>query len=173
MEYSFWGGLMLMLLMADPLGNIPIVLACTKTVPNRRRVWVIFRENLIAAVLLILAMMFGRSFLTAIGLSDAALSIGGAVIVLLMAIRMVFPTPEGVFGNTPGGEPYIVPIAVPAIAGPSTLATIMMLAASAPDRLWEWAAVVGITCFVSFCVLASVTGLSGISVKSSRLPLNA
>ena len=159
MEYSFWGGLMLMLLMADPLGNIPIVLACTKTVPNRRRVWVIFRENLIAAVLLILAMMFGRSFLTAIGLSDAALSIGGAVIVLLMAIRMVFPTPEGVFGNTPGGEPYIVPIAVPAIAGPSTLATIMMLAASAPDRLWEWAAVVGITCFFSFCVLASADWL--------------
>lgn len=159
MEYSFWGGLMLMLLMADPLGNIPIVLACTKTVSNRRRVWVILRENLIAAVLLLLAMLFGKSFLTAIGLSDAALSIGGAVIVLLMAIRMVFPTPEGVFGNTPGGEPYIVPIAVPAIAGPSTLATIMMLAASAPDRLWEWAAVVLITCFASFCVLASADWL--------------
>ena len=173
MEYSFWGGLMLMLLMADPLGNIPIVLACTKTVPNRRRVWVIFRENLIAAVLLILAMMFGRSFLTAIGLSDAALSIGGAVIVLLMAIRMVFPTPEGVFGNTPGGEPYIVPIAVPAIAGPSTLATIMMLAASAPTGFGSgppWSASRAL--FHSACSRA-LTGLSGISVKSSRLPLNA
>ena len=93
--------------------------------------------------------------LEAIGLSDAALSIGGSVIVMLIAIRMVFPQAEGVFGEIPGGEPYIVPLAVPAIAGPSTLATIMMLAASGPERMWEWAAIVAITCVVSFFVLAS------------------
>ena len=103
--------------------------------------------------------VFGRPFLAAIGLSDAALSIGGSVIVMLMAIRMVFPTQEGVFGQTPGGEPYIVPIAIPAIAGPSTLATIMMLAASEPNRLFEWGAVVVITCVVSFFVLASADWL--------------
>ena len=107
----------------------------------------------------LLAMFFGRPFLAAIGLSDAALSIGGSVIVMLVAIRMVFPTQEGVFGQTPGGEPYIVPIAIPAIAGPSTLATIMMLAASEPNRLFEWGAVVVITCVVSFFVLASADWL--------------
>ena len=134
MEYSFWGGLMLMVLMADPLGNIPITISCMKGVPNNRRVRVLFRECMIAMGMLLLAMFFGRPFLAAVGLSDAALSIGGSVIVMLMAIRMVFPTKEGVFGETPGGEPYIVPIAIPAIAGPSTIATIMMLAASQPDR---------------------------------------
>ena len=109
--------------------------------------------------MLLLAMFFGRPFLAAVGLSDAALSIGGSVIVMLMAIRMVFPTKEGVFGETPGGEPYIVPIAIPAIAGPSTIATIMMLAASQPDRLFEWGLVVFITCAASFAVLASADWL--------------
>ena len=158
MEYSFWGGLMLMVLMADPLGNIPITISCMKGVPNNRRVRVLFRECMIAMGMLLLAMFFGRPFLAAVGLSDAALSIGGSVIVMLMAIRMVFPTKEGVFGETPGGEPYIVPIAIPAIAGPSTIATIMMLAAS-PDRLFEWGLVVFITCAASFAVLASADWL--------------
>lgn len=159
MEYSFWGGLMLMVLMADPLGNIPITISCMKGVPNNRRVRVLFRECMIAMGMLLLAMFFGRPFLAAVGLSDAALSIGGSVIVMLMAIRMVFPTKEGVFGETPGGEPYIVPIAIPAIAGPSTIATIMMLAASQPDRLFEWGLVVFITCAASFAVLASADWL--------------
>ena len=107
MEYSFWGGLMLMLLMADPVGNIPLTLACLKTVPNQRRLWVLARECVIAGGILILAMFFGRQFMQMLGLSDAALSIGGAVIVMMMAIRMVFPSKEGIFGETPGGEPMI------------------------------------------------------------------
>ena len=155
MEYGFWGALTLMVLMADPRGNIPIGLACLKNVPNERKNIVLARECAIAMVMLLLAMFFGRGVLEAIGLSDAALSIGGSVIVMLIAIRMVFPQAEGVFGEIPGGEPYIVPLAVPAIAGPSTLATIMMLAASGPERMWEWAAIVAITCVVSFFVLAS------------------
>ncbi len=159
MEHSFWGGLMLMVLMADPLGNIPVSISCMKNVPNNRRLYVLAREHVIAGVTLLLAMFFGKSFLAAIGLSDAALSIGGAVIVMLMAIRMVFPSPEGVFGNVPGGEPLIVPLAIPAIAGPSTLATIMMLGAAGPERFLEWGAVVVITIAVSFCVLASADWL--------------
>lgn len=154
MEYSFWGGLTLMVLMADPFGNIPITISCMKNVPNNRRIRVLFRECGIAMGVLLLAMFFGKPFLAAVGLSEAALSIGGSVIVMLMAIRMVFPTKEGVFGDTPGGEPYIVPLAIPAIAGPSTLATIMMLAAREPERMAEWTAVVVITCVVTFLVLA-------------------
>ena len=159
MEYSFWGGLMLMLLMADPVGNIPLTLACLKTVPNQRRLWVLARECVIAGGILILAMFFGRQFTQMLGLSDAALSIGGAVIVMLMAIRMVFPSKEGIFGETPGGEPMIVPLAVPAIAGPSTIATIIMLAAAQPGRLLEWGAVIVVTMVVCFAVLGSAEWL--------------
>ena len=159
MEYSFWGGLMLMLLMADPVGNIPLTLACLKTVPNQRRLWVLARECVIAGGILILAMFFGRQFMQMLGLSDAALSIGGAVIVMLMAIRMVFPSKEGIFGETPGGEPMIVPLAVPAIAGPSTIATIIMLAAAQPGRLLDWGAVIVVTLVVCFAVIGSAAWL--------------
>lgn len=110
-------------------------------------------------VTLLLAMFFGRSFLESIGLTDAALSIGGSVIVMLMAIRMVFPTKDGVFGETPGGEPLIVPLAIPALAGPSTLATIMMLAASNPSRMLEWGLIVVITMVVSCVTLLAAEWL--------------
>ena len=75
------------------------------------------------------------------------------LIVLLMAIRMVFPSKEGVFGESPSGEPFIVPLAVPAIAGPSTLATILVLVGSDPARMLEWLLVVLITCGISAVIL--------------------
>ena len=102
MEYGFWGALTLMVLMADPLGNIPIALACLKNVPNERKNIVLARECAIAMVMLLLAMFFGRGVLEAIGLSDAALSIGGSVIVMLIAIRMVFRRPKASSARFPG-----------------------------------------------------------------------
>ena len=123
MEYTFFSALLLMFLMADPLGNIPVFISTLKQVAPERRSKIILRECLIAALVLAIFAFGGKAFLDALGLSQAALSIGGGLIVLLMAIRMVFPSKEGVFGEAPGGEPFIVPLAIPAIAGPSTLAT--------------------------------------------------
>lgn len=155
MEYSFWGGFLLVLLMADPVGNIPIALACLKNVPNRRRLLVVARECAIAGAVLILSMFFGKPVMAELGLSDAALSIGGAVIVMLIAVRMVFPSKNGIFGETPDGEPLIVPLAIPAIAGPSTIATVIMLAAAQPGRMGEWALVIALTMAVCFVVLGA------------------
>ena len=135
MEHSFSSALLLMFLMADPLGNIPLFIAALKQVPARRRTFIILRECAIAALVL------------------AALSIGGGLIVLLMAIRMVFPSKEGVFGESPSGEPFIVPLAVPALAGPSTLATVLVLVGSGPGRIVEWLSVVVITMFLSAVIL--------------------
>ena len=153
MEHTFVSALLLMFLMADPFGNIPVFVACLKSVSPKRRAWVIIRECGIAVLVLAVFAFGGRAFLDALGLSQAALSIGGGLIVLLMAIRMVFPSKEGVFGETPFGEPFIVPLAVPAIAGPSTLATILLLVGSDPDRILEWLSIVVITCVGSAAVL--------------------
>ena len=142
-----------MFLMADPLGNIPIFISSLKSVQENRRSKVVIRECFIAAVILCIFAFSGKAFLDALGLSQAALSIGGGLIVLLMAIRMVFPSKEGVFGEAPGGEPFIVPLAVPAIAGPSTLATILLLVGSDPDRMPEWLLVVVLTCAISAVIL--------------------
>ena len=153
MEYTFFSALLLMFLMADPLGNIPVFISTLKQVAPERRSKIILRECLIAALVLAIFAFGGKAFFFFFGLSQAALSIGGGLIVLLMAIRMVFPSKEGVFGEAPGGEPFIVPLAIPAIAGPSTLATILLLVGHDPDRMLEWLAVVLLTCLISAVIL--------------------
>lgn len=154
MDQTFISALVLLLLVADPVGNIPIFIAALKDVPPARRTRVILRECLIAFVVLVVFAFFGKPFMDLVGLSDVSLQIGGAVVLMLVALRMVFPHQDGVFGQSPGGEPFIVPLAVPALAGPSALATVLILVAKDPERTAEWIAVVAVTMAVSAFVLA-------------------
>jgi small neutral amino acid transporter SnatA (MarC family) len=80
-------------------------------------------------------MFFGRHFLAALNLTEVSLRIGGSVILLLIAIRMVFPHPDGVLGRTEGGEPFIVPLAIPALAGPSALATVLLFSSNSREEV--------------------------------------
>jgi small neutral amino acid transporter SnatA (MarC family) len=96
----------------------------------------------------------GQPFLDLLGLSEISLQIGGAVVLMLVAVRMVFPSPEGVYGQSPGGEPFIVPLAVPALAGPSALATVLLLVSREPSRTLQWVAAIGVVMLVSAIVLA-------------------
>jgi len=125
----------LLLLVIDPFGNVPIVISALANVPAVRRVPVVLRECLIAYVLLLAFMLGGRMFLQWLQLSEVSLAIAGGIILFLIALRMVFRHPDGVFGDRPGTEPFIVPLAVPSIAGPSALATVMLLASRDPTRL--------------------------------------
>jgi small neutral amino acid transporter SnatA (MarC family) len=101
---------------------------------------VVLRECAIAFAILVVFMAFGRSFLDLMHLSQTAVSIAGGVILFMIAIRMVFAHPEGAFGGPQRGEPLIVPLAVPLIAGPSALATVMLMASREPDKLGMWIA---------------------------------
>ena len=150
---SFVSATILLLLVTDPLGNIPIFVAALRAVPPHRKARVILRECLIAFALLLLFMFFGRTFMDALGLSDVSLQIGGGVILFLIALRMVFPVPEGIFGASPGGEPFIVPLAIPALAGPSALATVLLLVSREPDRLFEWIGALTVAIATSALVL--------------------
>ena len=153
MESSFASATILLLLVTDPLGNIPIFVAALRAVPPRRKAYVILRECLIAFAILLLFMVFGNRFMDALGLSDVSLQIGGGVILFLIALRMVFPVPEGVFGTSIGGEPFIVPLAIPAIAGPSALATVLLLVSRDPGRLVEWMGALAVALLTSAVVL--------------------
>jgi small neutral amino acid transporter SnatA (MarC family) len=153
MPNSFVSATILLLLVTDPLGNIPIIVAALRGVPPERKPMVILRECLIAFAILALFMVFGNRFMDALGLSDVSLQIGGGVILFLIALRMVFPVPEGIFGAAPGGEPFIVPLAIPAIAGPSALATVLLLVSRDPDRLVEWLGALTVALTTSALVL--------------------
>jgi MarC family membrane protein len=153
-ETSFISGVVLLLLVCDPLGNIPIFAAALRDVPPERRRWIILRECLIATGILATFVFVGQPFLRLLGLSQTSLQIGGAVVLMLVAIRMVFPSPHGVYGQAPGGEPFIVPLAVPALAGPSALATVLLLVGSSTARTGEWLAAIGIVMAISAVVLS-------------------
>jgi MarC family membrane protein len=153
-SYTFISATILLLLIADPIGNIPIFAAALKNVKPERRARVILREIVIAFVLLLGFMFIGESFLRVMNLSELSLQIGGGVILFLIALRMVFPSAQGEAVEDLG-EPLIVPLAVPAIAGPSALATVLLLVSQQPAQRMEWVAALCVTMVVSAVVLVS------------------
>ena len=137
---EFFSAAMLLLLVIDPFGNVPIVIAALANVRPGRRVRVVLRECAAAFVILLGFMLGGRVFLQWMQLSEVSLAIAGGIILFLIALRMVFHHPEGVFGDPPGAEPFVVPLAIPAIAGPSALATVMLMVSRDPSHRLAWIA---------------------------------
>jgi len=154
METSFVSAVVLLLIVCDPVGNIPIFIGALRDVPRERRRTIILRECLIAFAVLTVFVFIGGPFMRLLGLSEPSLQIGGAVVLMLVALRMVFPSSEGIFGQTPGGEPFVVPLAVPALAGPSALATVLLLVSRDPARNWQWVAAIAVVMMASAVVLA-------------------
>jgi multiple antibiotic resistance protein len=125
-------------LVMDPFGNIPFFLSILKDVPAGRREKTIVRELFIALAVLVLFLFWGPHLLKALELSRSSLQIAGGIILFLIAIRMVFSTPEEIFAGNPKGEPLIVPLAVPSVAGPSAVATVMLLTAQQSGHWLKW-----------------------------------
>jgi len=142
-----------LVLVLDPFGNVALVNGMLAGVPSGRRRFVILRECAIAFAILALFMTFGRSFLELMHLSETSVSIAGGVILFMIAIRMVFAHPEGALGGPQRGEPLVVPLAVPLIAGPSALATVMLMASREPEKIGMWWAALTAAMLVTTMVL--------------------
>ena len=155
MDVSFTSAVVILLLVMDPIGNIPLFVSVLRQVEPARRTRVILRECAIAFAVLLAFVFFGSAILGVLGLSDPSLTIAGGVILFLIALRMIFRRPEGIFGDAVGSEPFIVPLAIPSIAGPAAIATVMLLASRAPQRLLEWCAAVSVAMLVTAALLVS------------------
>jgi MarC family membrane protein len=131
----------LFFLVLDPLGNIPFFLTALRNVDARRHRRIIARELLIALAILLFFLFAGRYVLVLLAVSPPSLRVAGGVILFLIALRMVFPTVHGFYEHVEG-EPFVVPLAVPYVAGPSAIATTLLLTSQAPDRWPEWLAAV-------------------------------
>ena len=130
----------LLFLIMDPLGNIPIFLSLLKDVPPKRRRAVMVRELLIALAVLLMFLMGGQLILRLLQLREESISIAGGIVLFLIGIRMVFPPAEGgIFGQAGEGEPFIVPLAIPGVAGPSAMAALLLLTNTQPGRTADWA----------------------------------
>ena len=154
MNAELFSATILLILVIDPFGNVPLVVAALNNVAPERRVRVVLRECAAAYVILVAFMLGGRTFLQWLHLSEESLTIAGGIILFLIAIRMVFPRPEGVFGDPPGTEPFLVPLAIPSIAGPSALATVMLMASRDPAKIGTWLVALSVAMAATTVVLA-------------------
>jgi MarC family membrane protein len=163
----------LLILVLDPFGNIPLVLSTLGRVSVQRRRHVVLRECAIAYVVLLLFLFAGRPLLDLMRLSDTAIGLAGGIILFIIALRMVFNHPEGPLGSTGTGdahdphhpndsEPFIVPLAIPAIAGPSAMATVIVFTSREPLRWPDWLAAITIAMAVSVVVLLMAERISRI-----------
>jgi multiple antibiotic resistance protein len=128
----------LLFLIMDPLGNLPIYMSVLKSIDPKRRTWVIFRELCIALLILFIFLFSGQGLLTFLQVKQETVSIAGGIILFIIAIKMIFPKPGGVMNLPEGEEPLIVRLAVPMVAGPSTMAALILLANQQPDKMMEW-----------------------------------
>jgi len=154
MEHTFSSALILLLLVLDPLGSLPIFVSVLRGVPPQRRTAVVLREAVIAFAVLMGFMLGGQWFLDGMRLSERSLAVAGGVILLIIALRMVFGGSVAMYADDDGGrEPFVFPLAVPLLAGPSAMATVLLLASRQPDRLWHWAAALTAAMAASTAVL--------------------
>ena len=135
---SIWSSAVVLFFLMDPLGNVPVVLSVLKDIDPKRQRVIIARELLIALVILLIFLFLGKPMLNFLHLQQEAVTISGGIILLIIGLRMIFPTPEGIVGQQPDGEPFIVPLAIPLIAGPSVLAMLILMTQSGPNKMTDW-----------------------------------
>lgn len=124
----------LLILIMNPLGNLPVFLSTLKPVDPTRHTKIIIRETFFAYILLVVFMLFGQFFLHSVHISEHALGISGGIIMFIIAIRMIFPEDKNKPDTLQSGEPFFVPLAIPMTAGPGALTTVMLFASQQPEK---------------------------------------
>jgi multiple antibiotic resistance protein len=122
----------------DPLGNIPVFNSVLSRFEPRRRAQITARELVIALVIMLVLLFAGTAILNFLGLTQPSLNIAGGVLLFLIALRMIFPGRGADRAVQADDEPLIVPLAMPMVAGPSTIAVLLLLSSTEPERIWEW-----------------------------------
>jgi multiple antibiotic resistance protein len=143
----------LLFLVIDPIGNIPCYLSVLKGVDPARRRAVVIRELLIALVILIMFMFTGKYILKLLQISQSSLGIAGGIVLFLIAIKMIFSGSTEIFANSTDGEPLVVPLAVPFVAGPSAITTVILMMAKDSSLWGEWLVSLVIAWFLSGLIL--------------------
>jgi multiple antibiotic resistance protein len=148
-----------LLLVMDPLGNVPLFLSVLRTVDPARRRRVLAREIALAYLVLAAFMFAGDYLMRFLSLEQPAISIAGGIVLFLIALQMVFPSDAGLRSPHLEGEPFLVPLAVPLIAGPSALATLLLLQSASHGATRQLLAALTIAWAITAVILMSSTVL--------------
>ncbi len=156
---SVWSAATVLLFVMDPFGNAPLVLKLLENVAPERRRRVIARELLIALAVLMVFLFAGQAILDFLGLQRESVTIAGGIVLGIIGLRLIFPRPEGIMGRQPEGEPFLVPLAIPLIAGPSAMATVILMARNDPSEMGRWALAILAAWGVTAAVLLAAPAL--------------
>lgn len=144
---------LLLFLVMDPLGNIPLFMTTLKKVEAGRQRFVVVRELMIAFGVLVAFLFLGQYLLQLLHLSETALTTAGGIILMIIALKMIFPRRDASLQEDVEGEPFIVPLAIPYVAGPSAMATALLLMSREPGRWPEWLLAVFIAWLASAVII--------------------
>lgn len=154
---SILSATVLLILVMDPFGNLPLFVGLLGDLPPRRRRVVLARELLVALAVLLAFLLAGRYAMSVLHISPPALSISGGLILFLVSIRMVLPSESEEQAPRRTAEPFIVPLAVPLVAGPAAMAILLILATRHARRLADWT----VALLVAWAVVSGIPMLSG------------
>lgn len=167
---SIYTATITLLLVMDPLGNIPIFLSVLNSVEASRRSKVILRESFFAYLILLLFLFAGQHILTGLHITESALGIAGGIILFLIALKMIFPPTEEQ-KEKQIGEPFIVPLAIPLTAGPSAIATVLLLTTQQPTLLASWFIAISIAIVICTAILLCANPLRRVLGQKGLLAL--
>lgn len=156
---TLYSAIITLILVMDPLGNIPFFLSILSHVPPAKRRRIILRETFIAFLIMVFFLFFGQRILVGMHISEPALQISGGIILFLIALKMIFPGHLHEDNAPASADPLIVPLAIPLIAGPSTLAMIMVLANQARFEMLRWLSALTIAWLITTGILLCADSL--------------
>ncbi len=164
---------------------IPLTLAVTSHMAAETRAKIVDRAVLVAAAIILVMGLVGRNILDYLGITLPAFIIAGGILLFLIAIDMLFArrtgtkqTEEEARESADTGNPAVFPLAVPMIAGPGTIATVLLLVGlskSDPRALsviaLAYASALGVTwlCMRGAARIAGRIGNTGIHVVTRVL----
>jgi len=147
----------LLILIMDPLGNLPVFTSILKKISTKRRHVILIREMIIALFIMVIFLFSGKKILSVFHLTTETVSISGGIILFIIAIKMIFPNEEQPKKEfTSSEEPFLIPLAVPLVSGPSLLATLMLLSHKYPNLLFSLL----IALFIAWSITTGILFLS-------------
>ena len=157
---TIFSAALLLFLIMDPIGNIPLFLSSLNNVDPRRRRRIVIRELLIALVVLLMFLFGGRHILDLLGIAEHSLTVAGGIILFLIALKMIFPAQNRYANQELEGEPFIVPLASPFIAGPSAMASVMLIMSRDASRWMDWTLSLLLAWLATAVILFAASSLS-------------
>jgi multiple antibiotic resistance protein len=171
MKFSIYAATVTLVLVMDPLGNVPVFLSILKRYSPRQQRWIIMRETAIAFLVLLLFLFSGDFIMRSLHLELPALSIAGGLVLFLIAVKMLFPSRELEYDDIPESEPFIVPLAIPLTAGPSALAVVMLYASRFSEHTWSLLGALSIATLVFLVLVLSGSWLTRLLGKRGLVAL--